>query len=50
MRIAPFAAAADHSLLNSIAASTVNLSSQPPSGPIFVFETNEFWLNLHHFL
>jgi hypothetical protein len=21
-----------------------------PSAPIFVFETNEFWLNLHHFL
>ena len=23
---------------------------QVPSTPIFVFETNEFWLNLHHFL
>jgi hypothetical protein len=29
---------------------TVNLSSQPPSGPIFLFETNQLWLNLHHFL
>src|SRR5687768_7532999 len=38
------------SAASSAAASGRQATQCLPSEPIFVFETNEFWLNLHHFL
>src|SRR5689334_7310144 len=37
-------------MLTLLAAAPVGSFAASPAAPIFVFHTDEFWLNLHHFL